>query len=111
MAQNNKVQLIGNLGAVPKIINKNGKRFATLSVCTTDHYQQGGEWKAKQAIWHKIIVFRSQEIEIVRTFHKGDRIHLFGSLSYRPIQTVDGYTVQEASIIAHRLTPAPLRRN
>ena len=90
MAQNNRVTLIGNLGDNPKKIEKEGKTFVTLSLCTQDSYKQGEEWKEKDPIWHKVLVFGNTAQGYAQSYQKGTRIKVTGSLAYRAVTSAEG---------------------
>jgi len=114
MAINNTVELIGNLGAEARIIQTEGKTFASFSVATTDSYQDdAGNWQNKATIWHQVMTFNPKLIELVKNLKTGTRIQLIGALSYRafPVQ-LDGQTVtkQEATVIARKIEQAPLAK-
>jgi single-strand DNA-binding protein len=109
MAQNNRVELTGNLGKDPRIIEKDGKQFAALSVATTDSYKdEGGTWQNRESIWHNVLIFRPTTITFTKDFKKGDRVKIVGSLSYRAQEKADGYKVYEAVIIGSYIEAAEL---
>ncbi len=113
MAYNNTVTLIGNLGSEVKIIEGENKTFASVSIATTDSYQDDNEnWVQKEPVWHNLISFSPRVIANLKTFKKGARIKVTGSLSYRSFQTKleDGKLVnkQEASIIVYKIELATL---
>lgn len=115
MALNNTAILTGNMGAEAKVIEKEGKPFATFSLATTDSYKnEKEEWVQKDTIWHDILIFSPNLIEQVKAFKKGTRLKVTGSISYRPFETSleDGRTVKknEASIIAKKIEMAPLAK-
>ena len=115
MAKNNTAILTGNMGSEAKIIEKEGKPFATFSLATTDSYKnENEEWVQKDSIWHDILVFNPKVIEQVKALKKGSRIEVTGSISYRPFKTTleDGRTINknEASIVAGKIELAPLVR-
>lgn len=67
MAHHNRVELLGYLGADPKVINaEGGKTFLALSVATTDSYPVKdmetlmGEtkWIERETVWHDVVIFR-----------------------------------------------------
>lgn len=104
MAINNRVELHGHLGADPKTIGKEGKTFLVLRVATTDSYPVGqGEevkWKDRETIWHDVLVFRPATAHFARDLKKGDRVQVTGSIAYRPFKDAEGYTRNQASIVA-----------
>lgn len=104
MAYNAHIELNGNLGADPKLIDKDGKSFIALRIATTDSYPvKEGEtttWKdSNTTLWHDVLIFRPAAIDKAKTLKKGDRIEVRGSISYRSIKGADGYNHQEATII------------
>jgi len=104
MAYNCKIELNGNLGADPKIIEKEEKTFVALSVATTDSYpkKEGDKtvWEnSKTTLWHDVLIFRPTAIEVVKKLKKGDRVDVIGSLSYRSFKDENGINRKQASII------------
>jgi single-strand DNA-binding protein len=109
MAHNNRVELEGNLGKDPRIIEKDGKQFAALSIATTDSYKDdNGQWHNRETIWHNVLIFRPTTITFAKTFKKGDRVRVVGSISYRAHEKADGFKVMEAVIIASYIEKAEL---
>lgn len=123
MAINNSVTLKGNLGAEARIIETSSKPFAAVSLATTDSYKDvDDQWIQKETIWHNIIAFSPATIQVLQKLKEGSRIEVLGSLSYREFHTLDdegsvltnkdGKPImkKEASIIAHKVTLAPLSK-
>lgn len=121
MAINNSVTLIGNLGSEVRIIETEGKLFASVSLATTDSYKDGNDqWQQKETAWHNVIAFSPFVIEILKKLKEGSRLEVIGSLSYRDFHALDdegnvlvtkeGKPImkKEASIIARKVSLAPL---
>lgn len=109
MANNNRVELEGNLGKDTRIIDKEGKQFAALSIATTDSYKDDtGQWQNRETVWHNVLIFRPAAINFARDFKKGDRVRVVGSLSYRAHEKADGYKVNEAVIIGSYIEKSEL---
>ncbi|MCB0525756.1 MAG: single-stranded DNA-binding protein [Saprospiraceae bacterium] len=113
MAINNTVTLIGNTGDDARIVAAGETRFASLSLATTDSYKDKDDtWQNKETVWHKLIAFSPKMIETLKSFKKGTRLKITGSLSYRDfeVQGEDGgaITKREASIIVRDAEQAPL---
>lgn len=113
MSTNNKVTLVGNIGGEPKVIEHEGKLFASFSMATTDTYldKNDNTYKKKNAVWHKVLAFSPSLIELVKTFNKGTRVEVNGSLAYRSfdIQRDNKPPARkmEASIIAQSMEVKP----
>lgn len=113
MAINNTVTLIGNIADEAKIIEGENKRFAALGIATTDSYKdkETGEWKDKETTWHEVVAFSPTVIEQLKSFKKGTRLQIIGSLSYREFKVNDEGKIirkKEARIIANHIEQAPL---
>ncbi|MFY0654969.1 MAG: single-stranded DNA-binding protein [Cyclobacteriaceae bacterium] len=114
ISKNNEVTLIGNIGAEPKVIDKNDKLFVVFSLATQDSYKDDNdEWQKKDPIWHNnLLAFNTSAINKAKELSKGERIRITGSLSYRPFETtIDGdktVNKNEASIIVASIEKAPL---
>jgi single-strand DNA-binding protein len=109
MANNNRVELEGNLGKDTRIIDKEGKQFAALSIATSDSYKDDtGQWQNRETVWHNVLIFRPAAINFAKDFKKGDRVRVVGSLSYRAHEKADGYKVNEAVIIGSYIERAEL---
>lgn len=114
MARNNQVTLIGNLGKDPEIHKTAaGEEYAIFSLSTTDSYydERTKEWKDKDSVWHSVFAFGREVRGYARTFKKGNRVKVTGSLSYRTTETlIEGEKryFTNAAIIAGRVEDARL---
>jgi single-strand DNA-binding protein len=104
MSNNCKIELKGNLGKDAKTVKTEKSEFVTLSVATTDSYKdKNGDWQNKETLWHDVIVFNPNAVRIAKELRKGDKISLQGTLSYKQVESKEGYTILQASIIAYLL--------
>ena len=82
----NKVILVGNLGADPRVSNTaNGSKIVNLSVATTDTWKDklSGERKDRTE-WHRVVIFNPQLAEVAeRYLRKGSKVYLEGQLQTR----------------------------
>ena len=62
----NKVILVGNLGADPKVGNtQSGAKIVNLSVATTDTWRDKASGERKDRTeWHRVVIFNPQLAEI-----------------------------------------------
>lgn len=82
----NKVMLVGNLGADPKVSNtSNGSKIVNLSVATSDTWKDklSGERKSRTE-WHRVVIFNPQLADIAdRYLRKGSKVYVEGQLQTR----------------------------
>ncbi|RYE52674.1 MAG: single-stranded DNA-binding protein [Sphingobacteriales bacterium] len=104
MSNNCTVELKGNLGKDAKLVKSEKGEFVSLSIATTDSYKdKNGQWQNKETLWHDVIIFNPSAITIAKDLNKGDKVHLKGTLSYKQIESKEGYTIPQASIVAYFL--------
>lgn len=82
----NKVMLVGNLGADPKVANtSNGNKIVNLSVATSDNWKDKltGEKKSRTE-WHRVVIFNPQLADIADKYlRKGSKVYVEGQLQTR----------------------------
>lgn len=80
----NKVQLIGNLGADPEIrATKDGKPVATLSVATSESWNDVQGQKQEKTEWHRVVIFGRMAEVVQQYLRKGSQIFIEGKLQTR----------------------------
>ncbi len=89
----NKVILVGNLGADPRVGNsQNGSKIVNLSVATSDSWKDkvSGERKERTE-WHRVVIFNSQLAEVAEKYlHKGSKVYIEGQLQTRKWEDSNG---------------------
>ncbi len=89
----NKVILVGNLGADPRVSNtQSGAKIVNLSVATTDSWKDklSGERKDRTE-WHRVVIFNPQLAEVAEKYlHKGSKVYLEGQLQTRKWEDSNG---------------------
>lgn len=90
-ALKNKVQLIGNLGQDPEIVNlEGGNKLAKFSIATTDSYKNAKGEKVDDTQWHNIVAW-GKTAEIVESYlAKGKQVAIEGKLTHRSYETKEG---------------------
>lgn len=90
-ALKNRVQLIGNLGNDPEIINLDGgKKLARFSIATNEMYKNAAGEKITDTQWHNVVAW-GKTAEIVENYlAKGKEIALEGKLVNRSYETKEG---------------------
>ena len=100
----NKVQLIGNLGNDPEIINlESGKMLAKFSIATNESYKNAKGEKITDTQWHNIIAW-GKTAEIVEKYvTKGKEIAIEGKLTSRSYETNEGEKRYVTEVVCNEL--------
>ncbi|MEZ7494392.1 single-stranded DNA-binding protein [Leeuwenhoekiella aequorea] len=87
----NKVQLIGNLGNDPEIVNlESGKKLAKFSIATNENYKNNKGERITDTQWHNVVAW-GKTAELVENYvAKGKEIAIEGKLTSRSYETKQG---------------------
>ena len=90
-ALRNKVQLIGNLGQDPEILNlDNGSKLAKFTIATNETYRNSKGEKVTETQWHNVVAF-GKTAEIIENYlAKGKEVALEGKLIHRSYENKEG---------------------
>lgn len=90
-ALRNKVQLIGNLGNDPEIVNLDGgSKLAKFSIATNETYKNAKGEKVTDTQWHNVVAW-GKTAEIVENYlAKGNEVAVEGKLTHRSYETKEG---------------------
>ena len=89
----NKVFVLGNLGADPDVrYTPGGEPVANLRLATSKAWRDKATGKRKEKTeWHRVVLFRQLAATAEKYLHKGDKIHIEGSLQTRKWQDQSGH--------------------
>ena len=90
-ALRNKVQLIGNLGNDPEIVNlESGTKLAKFAIATNETYRNAKGEKVTDTQWHNVVAW-GKTAELVENYlAKGKEVALEGKLTNRSYETIEG---------------------
>ncbi len=90
-ALRNKVQLIGNLGNDPEIVNlESGTKLAKFAIATNETYRNAKGEKVTDTQWHNVVAW-GKTAELVENYlNKGKEVAIEGKLINRSYETKDG---------------------
>lgn len=102
---NNKVMLIGNLGADPILTTfTNGQRMARLSLATHEN-KHNLEGKSESIVkWHKLIAWGHTADSISKMLKKGGRIAIEGKLNTHSWEDKTGLTRNSTEVVIKDFT-------
>ena len=87
----NKVQLIGNLGNDPEIINlESGKTLAKFAIATNESYTNNKGEKITDTQWHNIIAWGKTAQIIEKYVTHGKEVAIEGKLTSRSYDDKEG---------------------
>jgi single-strand DNA-binding protein len=100
----NKVQLIGNLGKDPEIINlESGKTLAKFALATNESYKNAQGEKVTDTQWHNIVAW-GKTAQIVEKFvTKGKEVAIEGKLTTRTWEDKDGMKRYTTEVVCSEL--------
>lgn len=89
----NKVILVGNLGADPKVANtQNGTKIVNLNIATSESWKDKATGERKERTeWHRVVIFNAQLADIAdRYLKKGSKVYIEGQLQTRKWEDQNG---------------------
>lgn len=100
----NKVQLIGNLGNNPEIVNlESGSKLAKFSIATNESYKNAQGEKVQDTQWHNIVAWNKTADIIEKYLEKGNEIALEGKLATRSYEDKEGQKRYITEIICNEI--------
>ncbi|MDG1661584.1 single-stranded DNA-binding protein [Winogradskyella sp.] len=100
----NKVQLIGNLGNDPEIVNlESGKTLAKFSVATNESYKNAQGEKVTDTQWHNIVAWGKTAQIIEKYVGKGKEVAIEGKLTTRSWEDKDGVKRYSTEVVCSEL--------
>ena len=87
----NKVNLIGNLGALPQVREvAQGRKVARMTVATHNSYRNASGERVTDTQWHTVVAWGTTAEAVERMLRKGSPVALEGRLVHRSYETKDG---------------------
>jgi len=103
-ALKNKVQLIGNLGQDPEIVNmENGNKLAKFSIATSERYKNAQGEKVEDVQWHNIVAWGKTADIVDNYFVKGKQVVVEGKLTHRSWEDKEGTKRYVTEVVANEL--------
>jgi len=100
----NKVQLIGNLGNDPEIINlESGKMLAKFTIATNESYKNSQGEKVTDTQWHNIVAWGKTAEIIEKYVTKGKEVAIEGKLTSRSYDTKEGEKRYITEVVCNEL--------
>lgn len=101
MANLNKMLIIGFLGQDPeKKVTPNGNSVATVSIATTEKFNDKSGNKQEETEWHRVVFWNKQADLIAQYCKKGSQVYVEGKLKTREWKDKDGNKRWSTEVIA-----------
>jgi single-strand DNA-binding protein len=100
----NRVQLIGNLGNDPEIIQtESGKKIAKFNIATNEVFKNGDGERETNTEWHRVVCF-GKTAEIVENYiSKGREVAIEGKLTHNSWEDKDGNKRYSTEVVCNEL--------
>lgn len=106
----NRVQLVGNLGMNPEIVNfENGKKIAKFTVATNETFGTNGSAKTETQ-WHNVVAWGKQAEIAEKNLSKGSQIAMEGRLTYRNYEDKNGVKKYVTEIVLSSYIVFPVEK-
>ncbi|WP_452225628.1 single-stranded DNA-binding protein [Lacinutrix chionoecetis] len=100
----NKVQLIGNLGNDPEIVNlESGKMLAKFSIATNESYKNAQGEKITDTQWHNVVAWGKTAEIVEKYITKGKEVAIEGKLTTRTWEDKDGMKRYMTEVVCNEL--------
>ncbi|MCK0179831.1 single-stranded DNA-binding protein [Flavobacteriaceae bacterium S0862] len=100
----NKVQLIGNLGNDPEIINlDSGKTLVKFAIATNESYKNASGEKITDTQWHNVVAWGKTAQIIEKYVTKGKEVAIEGKLTSRSYDDKDGNKRYITEVVCNEL--------
>ncbi|MFD0761679.1 single-stranded DNA-binding protein [Lutibacter aestuarii] len=100
----NKVQLIGNLGNNPEIIQLDtGKKIAKFSIATNETYKNAKGEKVTDTQWHNVVAWNKTAEIAEQYLEKGKEVAIEGKLTSRSYDDKDGNKRYITEVVVNEL--------
>ncbi len=98
----NKVQLIGNLGSNPEVVNlQKGQKLAKFSLATNETYYNNAGEKVSDTQWHNLVAWGKIADKVEKYLQKGTEIDVEGKLVNRNYEDKNGIKRYVTEIIVN----------
>ena len=98
----NYVQLIGNLGKDPELVELgSGKKLAKVTIATNEYFKNDKGEKVQETQWHNLVAWGNTAENIGKILKKGNEIAIRGKLTHRTYEDKQGQTKYISEIIVN----------
>ncbi len=108
----NRVQLVGNLGMNPEIVNfESGKKIAKFTLATNETYNNGNGETKTTTQWHSVVAWGKQAEIAEKYLQKGNELAMEGKITYRQYEDKNNVTKYITEIVLSSYVIFPGNKN
>ncbi len=108
----NRVQLVGNLGINPEIVNfESGKKIAKFTLATNEVYSNGNGETKTTTQWHNVVAWGKQAEIAEKNLQKGSELAMEGKITYRQYEDKNSVTKYITEIVLGSFIVYPSNKN
>lgn len=108
----NRVQLVGNLGMNPEIVNfDSGKRIAKFTLATNETFNSSNGETKTVTQWHNVVAWGKQAEIAEKHLQKGSELAMEGKVTYRQYEDKNKVTKYITEIVLNSFIIFPASKN
>ncbi len=108
----NRVTLVGNVGEVPRVTERDGEAFvANFPLATNEYYRNKEGEEVSKTEWHRIVVWNKAADIVKQYVNKGDALYVEGKISTHSWDDKEGNKHYSTEIVCDNFLFLSTRNN
>lgn len=108
----NRVQLVGNLGMNPEIVNfESGKKIAKFTIATNESFSDAKGKTTTNTQWHNVVAWGKQAEIVEKYLEKGKEVAIEGRITYRQYEDKNKQTRHVTEIVLNNFIVSPVEKS
>jgi single-strand DNA-binding protein len=99
----NRVEILGRVGADPRIITTGNSRSAKFPVATKEQFHDRNGGLHEETTWHNISAWQGRSMPDFSNIKKGALVHIYGRIRNSKYTGVDGEDKYFSEVTANHL--------
>ena len=99
----NRVEILGRVGADPRITNAGASRIARFPVATNEHFKDRSGGLHEETTWHNVAAWQGRSVPAFDDIKKGVLVHIYGRIRNSKYKGADGEEKYFSEITANHL--------
>ena len=99
----NRVEILGRVGADPRIAVAGATRNAKFPVATNEHYKDRSGSLREETTWHNVTIWQGNKTPAFELIKKGTMVHIYGRIRNTKYKGLDGEDKYFSEVTANHL--------